>query len=126
VLLLAATNRPGALDPALLRPGRLDVLLYVPPPDAEARAAILALHTRGMPLADDVDLGRLADGCQGFTGAELAALCREAALAALREDLEGAAAVARRHFDAVRGSAAPALTPAELVKYEGWGRQYGR
>lgn len=76
VLLLAATNRPAALDPALLRPGRLDVLLYVPPPDAAGREAILRLHTRQMPLADDVDLAALAMSCQWYTGAELAGLCR--------------------------------------------------
>jgi SpoVK/Ycf46/Vps4 family AAA+-type ATPase len=126
VLLLAATNRPGALDPALLRPGRLDVLLYVPPPDAAGRRAVLRLHTRDMPLADDVDLDALADSCEGFTGAELAGLCREAAMAALREDVGGAQAVAGRHFAASRAAASPALTPAELAQYEDWGRQYGR
>jgi SpoVK/Ycf46/Vps4 family AAA+-type ATPase len=68
VLLLAATNRPAGLDPALLRPGRLDVLLYVPPPDREGRLEVLWLHTRGMPLAPDVDLGHLADTTQRFTG----------------------------------------------------------
>jgi transitional endoplasmic reticulum ATPase len=68
VLLLAATNRPAGLDPALLRPGRLDVLLYVPPPDGEGRLEVLRLHTRGMPLAPDVDLAALADTTQRFTG----------------------------------------------------------
>ena len=76
MLLLAATNRPAALDPALLRPGRLDVLLYVPPPDLAGRLAILQLHTKNMPLADDVDLKALAASCPGYTGAELAGLCR--------------------------------------------------
>lgn len=126
MLLLAATNRPGALDPALLRPGRLDVQLYVPPPDAEGRRAILGLHTAGMPLAADVDLSTIADSCSGFTGAELAGLCREAALAALREDLAGADAVAGRHFAAARATVTPALTASELAKYEAWGSQFSR
>jgi SpoVK/Ycf46/Vps4 family AAA+-type ATPase len=126
VLLLAATNRPGALDPALLRPGRLDVQLYVPPPDAQGRRAILSLHTAGMPLAADVDLDSLADSCLHLTGAELAGLCREAALAALREDLAGAAAVAARHFTAARAAVSPALTASELEKYESWGAQFSR
>lgn len=126
VLLLAATNRPGALDPALLRPGRLDVQLYVPPPDAVGRRAILALHTAGMPLAADVDLDSLADSCERFTGAELAGLCREAALAALREDVAGAAVVAGRHFTAARAAVAPALTASDLAKYQAWGAQFSR
>lgn len=126
VLLLAATNRPGALDPALLRPGRLDVQLYVPPPDAQGRRAILSLHCAGMPLASDVDLDSLADSCLQFTGAELAGLCREAALAALREDLAGAQAVAARHFAAARAAVAPALTASDLAKYEAWGSKYSR
>lgn len=68
VLTLAATNRPGALDPALLRPGRFDVILYVPPPDEVGRLEALRIHTRRMPLAADVDLGTLAAGMERFTG----------------------------------------------------------
>lgn len=126
VLLLAATNRPGALDPALLRPGRLDVQLYVPPPDAAGRRAILALHTAGMPLAADVDISSLADSCINFTGAELAGLCREAALSALREDLAGAQTVSGRHFAAARSAVHPALSSSDLAKYAAWGSQYSR
>ncbi|WIA09999.1 hypothetical protein OEZ85_010211 [Tetradesmus obliquus] len=117
VLLLAATNRPAGLDPALLRPGRLDVLLYVPPPDAAGREAILRLHTGAMPLAADVDLAGLAAASHGFTGAELAGLCREAAMSALREDLTGAQNVANRHFLAAQASTRPALTAAELANH---------
>ncbi|GBF97186.1 hypothetical protein Rsub_10047 [Raphidocelis subcapitata] len=126
VLVLAATNRPAALDAALLRPGRLDALIYVPPPDEEGRLATLRIHTRAMPLAGGVDLPALARATAGFTGAEVAALCREAALAALREDIEGASEVAARHFEAARAAAAPALTAAQLAAYESWGRQYAR
>ncbi|KAI8466421.1 MAG: P-loop containing nucleoside triphosphate hydrolase protein [Monoraphidium minutum] len=122
VLLLAATNRPGALDAALLRPGRLDVLLYVGPPDAAGRLETLRIHTRPMPLAPDVDLDALAADTAGFTGAEVA----EAALAALREDIDGAAHVASRHFAAARAAAAPALTFEQLAAYEAWGLRYRR
>jgi len=79
-----------------------------------------------MPLAADVDLPALAHSTIGFTGAEVAALCREAALAALREDLEGAREVAARHFDRARAGASPALTLEQLAQYESWGLQYGR
>jgi transitional endoplasmic reticulum ATPase len=84
VVVLAATNMADALDPALRRPGRFDREVRVDPPDAEGRREILGVHSRAMPLAGDVDLGALADQTAGFVGADLAALCREAALAALR------------------------------------------
>ncbi|KAK9843703.1 hypothetical protein WJX81_003048 [Elliptochloris bilobata] len=124
VLVLAATNRPAALDAALVRPGRLDLLLYVPPPDAPGRLATLRIHTRDMPLAPDVDLPALAADTERFTGAELEALCREAALAALREDVASAAAVAARHFAAARAAAAPALTDERLREHEAWGSRH--
>ena len=66
--MLAATNRIGALDAALIRPGRFDVVLYVPPPDLESRQQILRIHTANMPLAEDVDLGDLARQTEHFTG----------------------------------------------------------
>jgi transitional endoplasmic reticulum ATPase len=84
VLVLAATNIPDAIDPALRRPGRFDREIVVPPPDRAGRAEILAVHTRAMPLAPDVSLPALADATHGYVGADLAALCREAAIAALR------------------------------------------
>lgn len=84
--MLAATNRPEALDPALTRPGRLDHLLRVPLPDAPARAAILAASLVRCPLAADVDLASLAgEPTQGLSGADLAELCRRAGMAAIRE-----------------------------------------
>ncbi len=84
VLVLAATNIPDAIDPALRRPGRFDREIVVPPPDRAGRAEILAVHTRAMPLAPDVSLPALAGVTHGYVGADLAALCREAAIAALR------------------------------------------
>ncbi len=87
VVVIGATNRPDILDPALLRPGRFDEILFVPPPDEEARYEILKIHTRNMPLAGDVDLRELAKRTEGYTGADIEAMCMEAGLAALRENL---------------------------------------
>lgn len=87
VVVLAATNLPNALDPALRRPGRFDREVAIPIPDRDARAEILEVHRRGMPLADDVDLAHVAAITHGFVGADLEALCREAALSCLRRRL---------------------------------------
>jgi cell division protease FtsH len=84
VIVLAATNRPETLDSALLRPGRFDRRVTVPAPDLEGRKAILDVHTRSLPLGDDVDLARLAGITPGMVGADLANLCNEAALMAAR------------------------------------------
>ncbi|MFT4313306.1 MAG: CDC48 family AAA ATPase [Candidatus Woesearchaeota archaeon] len=88
VVVMAATNRPDLLDTALLRPGRFDRIILSPVPDAETRKHILSIHTKGMPLAKDVDLQTIADKTQGFVGADLEALCREAAIMTLRENAE--------------------------------------
>jgi transitional endoplasmic reticulum ATPase len=85
VIALAATNRPDRVDPALLRAGRFDIMVELPLPNTTARRAILAVHTRRMPLAEDVDLAALADATEDFSGADLEGLCRRAALLALRE-----------------------------------------
>ncbi len=85
VVVIGATNVPNTLDPALRRPGRLDRELTIGVPDRNGRLEVLQVHTRGMPLADDVDLERLAELTHGFVGADLAALCREAAMVTLRE-----------------------------------------
>ncbi|MEM1758927.1 MAG: CDC48 family AAA ATPase, partial [Acidilobaceae archaeon] len=87
VIVIAATNRINAVDPALRRPGRFDREIEVPLPDKQGRVEILQIHTRHMPLADDVDLAKLADMTKGYTGADLAALAREAAMHALRRYL---------------------------------------
>ena len=87
VIVIAATNIPNALDPALRRPGRFDREIAIPIPDRHGRQAILEIHTRGMPLAKDVNLSNLADMTHGFVGADLEALCREAAMICLRRIL---------------------------------------
>ena len=86
VILIAATNRPDVLDPALLRPGRFDRQVVVPRPDVKGREEILKVHARRIPLAADVDLKVLARGTPGFSGADLANLVNEAALLAARPD----------------------------------------
>jgi cell division protease FtsH len=99
VIVLAATNRPDVLDPALLRPGRFDRHVTLDLPDKAAREAILKVHTRKMPLAPDVDLAVIAAGTPGFSGADLKNLANEAAMLAARE---GGDALTMAHFDAMR------------------------
>ena len=88
VIIIAATNRPDIIDAALLRPGRFDRLLYVPPPDKEARIQILKIHTSKKPLAEDVKIDVLANQTEGYTGADIAALASAAVMLALREHIE--------------------------------------
>src|ERR671922_12629 len=88
VIVIGATNRPDVLDPALLRPGRFDRVVAVQPPDRAGREAILRVHTRSVPLANDVDLGRIASTTPGMVGADLENLVNEAALLAARRSHE--------------------------------------
>lgn len=115
VVVLGATNRPELVDPALLRPGRLERVVYVQPPDTEARAAILRSTARHIPLAGDVDLDRVADGLDGYSAADCAALLREAALTAMRESL-AAAEVTSAHLAAAADTVRPSLDPAQLAE----------
>ncbi|XP_039139377.1 cell division control protein 48 homolog B isoform X2 [Dioscorea cayenensis subsp. rotundata] len=116
IIVLAATNRPHAIDAALMRPGRFDLVLYVPPPDVESRYEILQIHTQQMKLCADVDLKRVAECTDLFTGADLEGLCREAGMVALREDLS-ADSVSDRHFLAARSSLRPSLTRSIVDEY---------
>jgi cell division protease FtsH len=99
VIVLAATNRPDVLDPALLRPGRFDRHVVLDLPDKSEREAILRLHTRKVPLGPDVDLGQIAAGTPGFSGADLKNLVNEAAIAAARDEVQR---VAMEHLDEAR------------------------
>ena len=120
VLVLATTNRPAAIDGALLRPGRFDSCLYVPPPDCAGRLAALHVHTRKIPLSVDVDLQAVAGSTERYTGAELAAVCSEAVMAALREDVEGVEVVEMRHFEAALKGVRAALSEEVLESYAAW------
>ncbi|MBO4162190.1 AAA family ATPase [Micromonospora antibiotica] len=114
VVVIGATNRPDLVDPALLRPGRLERLVYVPPPDGPARAEILRAASRAVPLAEDVDLAALGEELTGFSAADCAALVREAALAAMRESLS-AATVTAAHVATARDRVRPSLDPAQVA-----------
>ncbi len=85
VVVIGATNRPDMVDIALLRPGRLDRLVYIPPPNASSRRQIFEIHLRGKPVADDVEVEQLAKETDGYVGADIEAICREAAMLALRD-----------------------------------------
>ncbi|MET8252697.1 AAA family ATPase [Micromonospora sp. NPDC005197] len=114
VVVVGATNRPDLVDPALLRPGRLGRLVYVPPPDGPARAEILRAASRHVPLAPDVDLAALGAELSGFSAADCAAVVREAALAAMRESL-AAATVTAAHVAVARERVRPSLDPAQVA-----------
>jgi transitional endoplasmic reticulum ATPase len=114
VVVVAATNRPDLVDPALLRPGRLERLVYVSPPDADARAEILRAASRDVPLADEVDLDTLGTALDGFSAADCAALVREAALVAMRETMD-AEAVTAAHVAAARERVNASLDPAQVA-----------
>jgi transitional endoplasmic reticulum ATPase len=117
VIVLAATNRPDILDPALLRTGRFDRLVFIGPPSREERLAILTIHTRGMPLKKDVDLSSLAETTDGYTGADLEGLCREAAFISLREDI-GSKHVGLAHFEKALSGMRPSVDQATVAAYK--------
>ena len=117
VVVIGATNRPTLLDPALLRPGRFDEIVYVPVPDAEGRRRILEIQTGPMPLADDVDLDVLAERTERYSGADLENLVRKAGLLALRADLD-TETVTMANFDAALQDTRPSVTPEVEKEYE--------
>lgn len=119
VVVLGATNRPELIDPALLRPGRLERPVYVPPPDAEARAAILRAAGGSVPLTDEVDLDALARQLDGYSAADCSAVLREAALAAMRRDID-AAAVTELDVRAALHKVRPSLDPAQVAALEAY------
>lgn len=131
VYLIAATNRPDIIDPALLRPGRLDKMLYVPLPDAAGRASILRALTRRTPVGGPLDLDALAASqrLEGFSGADLAAVVREACVAALKEGLAAAGLgglgpnqagplVTQRHLEAAANRVQPSVSRRDRAMYE--------
>jgi len=119
VIVVGATNRPELIDPALLRPGRLERLVYVPPPDAAARTDILQVAGRNTPLAADVDLVRLGAELEGYSAADCTAVLREAALGAMRESLD-ATEVSAAHIAAARAAVPPSLDPVQLAELQAY------
>ncbi len=129
VVVIATSNRPDLIDSALLRPGRLDRHVHVPVPDEEARKAIFEVHTRNKPLADDVDLDRLARKTDGYVGADVEAVCREASMAASREfinsvrkeevaDSVGNVRITMDHFEAALDEVPPSVTEEARERYQ--------
>ncbi len=117
VVVVGATNRPSLLDPALLRPGRFDEIVYVPVPEEVGRRRILEIHSRHMPLGDDVDLDEIARRTQGYTGADLENLTRRAGLQALRDDQE-ANIVPMCYFEQALEETGASVTPEMEKEYE--------
>ncbi len=117
VIVIGATNRPDLMDPSALRPGRFDRLIYVPPPDEKGRYQVLRIYTRKMPLAEDVDLAKLAAMTEGYSGADLESLCREAGLAALRRSPD-AELVTWADFQEALKLVKPSINPQMLKEYE--------
>jgi transitional endoplasmic reticulum ATPase len=124
VVVLGATNRPELVDPALLRAGRLERLVYVPPPDAAAREEILRSAAKNTPLASNVDLSALAGTLDGYSAADCAALIRESALTAMRESL-AAAEVSAAHLDRARENVRPSLDPQQLAALQAYAESRG-
>ncbi|OZF31378.1 ATPase [Rhodococcus sp. 14-2496-1d] len=120
VVVLGATNRPDLIDPALLRPGRLERLVFVPPPDSDARVDILKASGKSIPLAEDVDLESLARDLDGYSAADCAALLREAALTAMRRSMD-AADVTAADVAAARATVKPSLDPEQVAHLRAYG-----
>jgi transitional endoplasmic reticulum ATPase len=122
IVVIAATNRPDMVDPAVLRPGRFDRLIYVPEPDEESKTQIFKIYTKNMPLAKDVDAKTLASNSKNYSGADIEALCREAAMIALRRDIN-AKEVTVRDFEEARKRIGPSTTPDMEKWYKGFMQQ---
>ncbi len=116
VTVIAATNRPDMIDPAIMRPGRIDRNVEVKVPDLEARRKIFEVHTHDMPLADDVDLDVLADKTDGYVGSDIESVCREAGMDALRNDID-TEEVTMKDFDTAIDDVKPTATEENLKRY---------
>ncbi|WP_253738682.1 CDC48 family AAA ATPase [Halohasta salina] len=137
VVVIATSNRPDLIDSALLRPGRLDRHVHVPVPDEEARRKIFEVHTDEKPLADDVDLDALARKTEGYVGADIEAVCREASMAASREfigsvdheevaESVGNVRVTMAHFEDALDEVTASVTPETRERYEEIEREFGK
>jgi len=118
VIVIASTNRPDLVDSALLRPGRFDRLLYVMAPDLESRKKILGVHTSNMPLANDVSLKHIAQITDGYSGADLENVCREAGMQAIREKMEDIDKIEYKHFEFALSKIKSTLPTEIIEKYE--------
>jgi transitional endoplasmic reticulum ATPase len=122
IVVIAATNRPDIVDPAVLRPGRFDRLIYVPEPDEKGRLEIFKIYTKEMPMTKDVNLAQLATLTKNYSGADIEALCRETAMHALRGDIN-AKEVTMRDFEEALKKTGPSVTPDMEKWYKGFMQQ---
>lgn len=124
VTVIAATNRPDAIDSALMRPGRLDRILYIGPPDHAGREEVLRIQTRRMSIEEGLDIGLIASMTEGCSGAEIVGLCQEAALLTMQKDID-APFVPQSAFEAAAGAIRRQLTPEVIQKYHDWSEMAG-
>ncbi len=124
VVFMGATNRPDLIDKALLRPGRIDKIIEIPAPDLKSRESILKIHTKNVPLAKDVNLKKLAELTEGFSGADLEGLVREAVLIAIKENNMKKTTVRQKHFDEALAKIKPSISEATRKAYEEFKTRY--
>ena len=123
IVTIASTNRPDIVDPAFLRPGRFDRLIYVEAPDFESRIKILEVHTKNMPLAEDISLKHIAQITEGYSGADLENVCREAGMQAIREKMENFEKIENKHFEFALNKIKSTL-PGEIIqRYESMAKE---
>ena len=125
VIVVGATNRPDMLDSALMRPGRFDRIVYVGVPDKEGREAILKIHTKNMPIDKSVDIKKLVEELEGYTGADIESLTREAAMLALRENIE-TKKVTKNHFEQAMEKVSASVSKSDQERYKKVEQQYLR
>ncbi|UCD01009.1 MAG: CDC48 family AAA ATPase [Promethearchaeota archaeon] len=123
IVIIASTNRPDIVDPAFLRPGRFDRLIFVEAPDNESRLSILNVHTKDMPLAEDVSLKRIAQITEGYSGADLENVCREAGMQAIREEMEKLEKIENKHFEFALSKIKSTLPKSIIERYENMAKQ---
>jgi len=117
IVIIGATNRPDMLDAAILRPGRFDRILLVGPCDKKGRLEIFKIHTKNMPLGKDVDIDDLAEKTEGYVGSDIEGLCREAAMLALRKDID-AKTIPLKNFEEAMAKVKPSVTKSDLERYK--------
>jgi transitional endoplasmic reticulum ATPase len=117
VTIIGATNRPDMLDPALLRPGRFDRVILVDVPDAESRKKIFEVHTKNMPLAKDISIDEFVKNTEGFVGADIEGLVREAAMNAIRRDIKSEM-VTKEDLEEAFKRASPSVSPETAKRYK--------
>jgi len=125
VVVIAATNRPDIVDPALLRPGRFDRIIFTPVPDEKSREEIFKIHTKGMPLAKDVSLKSLVAKMDNYVGSDIEGVAREAGMLALRENLN-AKEIGMKHFEEAIGKIKPSIRQEDVKKYKAIEESYIR